>query len=67
MRLIKPEAAIFALARETFGAAAERLLLLDDIAANVAAAQSNGWKALHFSDALSCERELRAKGWWPAG
>jgi hypothetical protein len=29
------------------------------------AAQANGWKALQFSDALSCERELREKGWWP--
>jgi putative hydrolase of the HAD superfamily len=66
VQFIKPEAAIYGLASKTFGAPAERLVLLDDIAANVTAAQANGWNALHFSDALACERELRAKGWWPA-
>jgi hypothetical protein len=43
------------------------LLLLDDIGANVQAARANGWKALQFTDAPSCEQALRANGWWPQG
>jgi len=66
-RLIKPEAALYELARRRFGAAADRLLLLDDIAANVDAARASGWKALLFTDASSCEQTLRANGWWPSG
>jgi putative hydrolase of the HAD superfamily len=65
VQLIKPEAAIFARACERFGAPNHRLLLLDDIAANVDAARASGWKALHFTDAAACERALRAEGWWP--
>jgi hypothetical protein len=42
-----------------------QLVLLDDIEANVRAAQAHGWKALQFSDAISSERALRAQGWWP--
>jgi putative hydrolase of the HAD superfamily len=65
VRWIKPEAEIFALAAERFGAPAHRLVLLDDVIANVEAARANGWKALHFNDAASCEHALRAQGWWP--
>jgi putative hydrolase of the HAD superfamily len=65
VRLIKPEAALYRLASERFGAPGHRLVLLDDIAANVAGAQAHGWKALQFSDAASCERALQANGWWP--
>lgn len=66
VRLIKPEAALFRLAAERFDAPAQDLLLIDDHRDNVAAARAAGWQALHFSDAASCERELRANGWWPA-
>jgi putative hydrolase of the HAD superfamily len=65
VQLIKPEAALFELASGTFGAPPDRLVLLDDIAANVDAARANGWKALHFTDAHSSEQDLRAYGWWP--
>ena len=65
VRLIKPEEAMFRLASDRFGAPAHRLLLLDDIAVNVTAALAQGWKALQFSDAASCERALQAQGWWP--
>ncbi|HEX6016615.1 MAG TPA: HAD family phosphatase [Burkholderiaceae bacterium] len=64
-RLIKPEAAFFELASRHFAAPPDRLVLLDDIAANVGAARALGWKALHFSDAAGVERALRAHGWWP--
>jgi putative hydrolase of the HAD superfamily len=65
VRLIKPEEAMFRLASDRFGAPAHRLVLLDDIAVNVTAALAQGWKALQFSDAASCERALQAQGWWP--
>lgn len=65
VNLIKPEAAIYALASSTFAAPAHRLLLLDDMAVNVEAARAHGWNALQFSDASNCERELRDRGWWP--
>jgi putative hydrolase of the HAD superfamily len=65
VELIKPEAAVFELASERFGAPPHRLVLLDDIAANVAGARANGWNALQFADAASAEEALRAHGWWP--
>jgi putative hydrolase of the HAD superfamily len=65
VRLIKPEEAMYRLASERFGAPGHRLVLLDDVAANVSAAQTHGWNALQFSDAASCERALQANGWWP--
>lgn len=64
-RLIKPEAAFFELASRHFAAPPDRLLLLDDMAANVRAARALGWKALQFSGAASAEHLLRARGWWP--
>jgi putative hydrolase of the HAD superfamily len=65
VRLIKPEAELYELASRSFAAPAARLVLLDDIAANVDAARASGWKALQFTDALSCEQALRANAWWP--
>jgi len=65
VRLIKPEAAIYRAASERFGAPGHQLVLLDDVDVNVSAAQAQGWKALQFSDAASCERALQANGWWP--
>jgi putative hydrolase of the HAD superfamily len=65
VQLIKPEEAMYRLASERFGAPGHRLVLLDDIAANVSAAQAHGWKALQFADAASCELALQAQGWWP--
>jgi len=65
VRLIKPEEAMYRLASERFGAPGHRLVLLDDVAANVSAARTHGWNALQFSDAANCEAGLRANGWWP--
>lgn len=64
-RLIKPEPAFFELASRRFGAPPDRLVLLDDIAANIDAAAALGWKALRFVDAAGVERALRERGWWP--
>jgi len=66
VQLIKPEEAMYRLASERFGAPAHRLVLLDDVAANVSSARTHGWNALRFSDAASCEAGLRANGWWPS-
>jgi len=60
--LVKPEPAIFALAAQRFGAAPAELLFIDDIAANVRAAQAAGWQALQFDDAAQCEVALHARG-----
>jgi putative hydrolase of the HAD superfamily len=56
--LIKPEAAIFAHAQQSFGIAANDTLFIDDLDRNVAAARSAGWRAVHFRDAQQCEVEL---------
>ena len=56
--LIKPEAAIFAHALQTFAIAAHDALFIDDVAHNVAAAREAGWQALLFHDPAQCEAEL---------
>jgi putative hydrolase of the HAD superfamily len=62
VQLIKPEAAIFALAARRFGAAPGELLFFDDHRPNVDAAQHAGWVAHHFTSAAGCEAELRTLG-----
>jgi putative hydrolase of the HAD superfamily len=64
VQLIKPEEAMYRLASERFGAPGHRLVLLDDVAANVHAARAHGWNALQFVDAASCELALQSQGWW---
>lgn len=58
VREIKPDAAIFRIALERFGAAAADCLFLDDHPPNVDAARSLGWQALHFTDAAAARRAL---------
>jgi HAD superfamily hydrolase (TIGR01509 family) len=64
---VKPDAEIFAVAREKLGLDAgldpALLLFLDDRADNVKAARVLGWPAAVFADAASCEAELAAAGW----
>ncbi|MFM9935622.1 MAG: HAD-IA family hydrolase [Novosphingobium sp.] len=62
-RLVKPDPAIFALAARRFGRAPERMLFIDDNAANVASAATLGWRVHHFTqgaDALATD--LRGLG-----
>ena len=66
VKLIKPDPAIFAVAAQRFGLPPAELVFVDDVPANVAAAQAAGWQAVLFSDAAQCERELRLAGLWPA-
>lgn len=65
VKLIKPEPAIFALSAREFEAQPDQLLLLDDLAANVEAAATAGWRSQLFSDALSCEAALSQRGLLP--
>jgi len=60
--LVKPEAAIFACAAQSFGSAAAQLLFIDDIESNVLAARASGWQAMQFFDASQCEDELVRRG-----
>ena len=59
----KPEAAIFGLAQQRFGAPPAELVFLDDHGPNVQAAQALGWNALQFTHAEQAETEMRLAGW----
>ncbi|OYU36455.1 HAD family phosphatase [Novosphingobium sp. PASSN1] len=48
-RLAKPDPAIFRLAAQRFGHAPERMLFIDDNAANIASARALGWQVHHFT------------------
>lgn len=62
-KLIKPEAAIYALAEERFGAPPSELVFLDDHLPNVQAAQARGWNALHFKNAQQAQADMLRHGW----
>ncbi len=66
VKLIKPDPAIFALAVQRFDLPPAELVFIDDVPANVAAAQAAGWQALLFTDAAQCARDLKLAGLWPA-
>lgn len=66
-RLMKPDAAIYALAIERFGIDPAGALFVDDNAANVTGAESAGIAAHQFADATTLERELIARGYLAAG
>jgi 2-haloacid dehalogenase len=62
-QLAKPDPAIFALAARRFGHAPERMLFIDDNAANVASAAALGWQVHHFTrGAEALAEDLRALG-----
>jgi len=62
-RLVKPDAAIFALAARRFGHEPGRMLFVDDNAANIAAARDLGWQVHHFlGDAGALEADLVGLG-----
>jgi putative hydrolase of the HAD superfamily len=61
--LVKPDPAIYELARRCFDAPAEDLVFLDDHLPNVIAAQAAGWQGLHFQHAAQAEAALAAAGW----
>lgn len=62
-KLAKPDPAIFHLAAQRFGHAPERMLFVDDNAANIASAAALGWQVHHFTrGAEALAADLRALG-----
>lgn len=62
-RLAKPDPAIFHLAARRFGHAPERMLFIDDNAANIASAAALGWQVHHFTQgAEALKADLGALG-----
>ncbi|HEV2600210.1 HAD family phosphatase [Sphingopyxis sp.] len=62
-KLMKPDPAIYRLAIERFGIDPAGALFIDDVAANVAGAESVGIAGHRFVDAETLERELVARGY----
>ena len=58
VHLIKPEPAIFALAAHRFGIEGQPAIFIDDVLANVQAAQAFGWQAVQFFSAAQCAEAL---------
>lgn len=61
-KLIKPDTAIYTLALDRFGVEAEDAVFVDDLAANVAAADSVGMTGLLFTDAVKLRADLAELG-----
>ena len=61
-KLVKPDAAIYALALDRFSLRAEQAVFVDDNQANVAGAAAIGMTAIQFTDAPTFRRELVALG-----
>lgn len=57
-KLAKPDPAIYALAEQRYGRAAQELFFIDDTPKNVAAARTAGWDAEVFSDAANFRAQL---------
>ncbi len=66
-KLMKPDPAIYALAIERFGIDPAGALFIDDVAKNVAGAESVGIAGHRFVDAATLERELVARAYLADG
>ena len=66
-RIIKPDPAIFRRLAERFGLAPERTLFIDDVAENVAGAESAGFLGHHFRRAAGLRGLLVELGVLPGG
>lgn len=58
----KPHAEIFEVAERRFGVSPDQLVFLDDMPANIRAAEARGWQAVHFTQASAAREELVARG-----
>ncbi|MCF8208366.1 MAG: HAD family phosphatase [Rhodoferax sp.] len=63
---IKPEAAIYQSLQARYALEPERTLLIDDLLANVQAAQQQDWQGIHFHSASQLQAELVARNLYPA-
>lgn len=61
-KLIKPDPAIYTLALDRFGVAAEDAVFIDDSAANIDAANALGITGLLFTDAETLRADLAKLG-----
>ncbi|NVE95761.1 HAD-IA family hydrolase [Altererythrobacter sp. JGD-16] len=61
-KLAKPDPAIFKLAAQRFDCVPQDMLLIDDNAANIAAASALDWHVHHFHHAEGLERDLASRG-----
>jgi len=64
-KLMKPDPAIYRLAVERFGIDPAGALFIDDVAANIAGAESVGIAGHLFTNAATLENELTARGYLP--
>lgn len=64
-KLIKPDPAIYHLAIERFGIDPAGAMFIDDMAENIAGAESVGIAGHLFTDAATLESELTARGYLP--
>ena len=64
-RIAKPDERIFALAAQRFRHDPDKMLFIDDNAANIAAARALGWQVHHFLDASRLRNDLEARGLLP--
>lgn len=62
VKLAKPDPALYALAQERYGRAAQELFFIDDTPENVAAARTAGWDAEVFTDAAGFRSQLIERG-----
>jgi putative hydrolase of the HAD superfamily len=64
VQLMKPDAAIFALAETRFALDPARTLFIDDHRGNVEVAIARGWQGVHFdAGAAGAALELQSRGW----
>lgn len=58
----KPDAAIYRLATQRFGARPDRTVFIDDDERNVIGARAAGWQGVHHRDCATTRRALRSLG-----
>ncbi len=58
VQLVKPEPEMFALLETRYALAPDHTLLIDDVADNVAAARSRGWRGIHFESPAQLHAQL---------
>ena len=60
VKMIKPQPDIFALLQSRYALAPAHTVFIDDLPANVDAARTHGWHAIHFESASQLEPQLAA-------
>jgi putative hydrolase of the HAD superfamily len=63
--MAKPEPAIYLAAAQALNAQPARILFIDDIEKNIAAARAVGMRAIHYTDYAGFERAMREQGFGP--